>query len=169
MEVGKAVGELSDRFAALMARMATSDAELFRTVGEQNASIRQMVDELAVADQLTKPPNRALDLPAAGLLPAEQCELKALKARFGKLAEAQSWLENQLGKAPKKPTWALIEQACRQGNWPVASTTRGSAAKALTASQLDERLSDLEQRLEQRLQGMEGVLHLIAKAVLQGR
>ena len=40
------MAELSDRFAALMARMARSDAEMFRTIGEQNASVRQLVDEL---------------------------------------------------------------------------------------------------------------------------
>ena len=28
-----------------MARMAKSDADLFRTIGGQNASVRQMVDE----------------------------------------------------------------------------------------------------------------------------
>jgi len=45
------MGELSDRFADLMARMAKSDADLFRTIGEQNASVRQMVDDLAPTEE----------------------------------------------------------------------------------------------------------------------
>lgn len=163
------MGELSDRFADLMARMAKSDAELFRTIGQQNASIRQMVDELGVPDPATTS-SSAESLPAAGLLPPEECELKALKARFGKLPAAQSWLENQIGKAPKKPTWAVVEQTCRQGSWPASTNlSKTSAAKALTPLQLDERLSQLEQRLEQRLQTMESMLRLIAEAVVQGR
>ena len=44
------MGELSDRFGELMARMAKGDAELFRTVGEQNAAIRQLVEEEAGVD-----------------------------------------------------------------------------------------------------------------------
>ena len=39
------MAELSERFAALMARLAQSDAELFRTLGEQNASVRQLLEE----------------------------------------------------------------------------------------------------------------------------
>lgn len=164
------MGELSDRFATLMARMAKSDAELFRTIGEQNASVRQMVDELATSEPAAAPTSAADALPAAALLPPEQCELKALKARFGKLPEAQSWLESQIGKAPKKPTWAVVEQTCRLGAWPVASSrSKTPAAKALTAPQLEEQLSQLEQRLEQRLQTMEAMLRLIAEAVVQGR
>ena len=65
------MGELSDRFAELMARLAKSDAELFRTVGAQNANIRQLVDDLAPA------PTPAALLASAGLLPPEACELKA--------------------------------------------------------------------------------------------
>lgn len=38
------MAELSQRFAALMARLAQGDAELFRTLGEQNASVRQLVE-----------------------------------------------------------------------------------------------------------------------------
>ena len=40
------MAELSERFAELMARLSKSDAELFRTLGEQNASVRQMVEDL---------------------------------------------------------------------------------------------------------------------------
>lgn len=163
------MGELSDRFAELMARMAKSDAELFRTIGQQNASVRQMVEELALADSPPPASERAVSLPAAGLLPPEQCELKALKARFGKLAEAQSWLEAQIGQAPKKPTWAVIEQACRQGSWPVAARGKSTSSRALTAAEVDERLAGLEQRLQMRFQSLESLLRLIAEAVVRDR
>ena len=164
------MGELSDRFAGLMARMAKSDAELFRTIGEQNASVRQMVDEITTPDPETPVQSSAAVLPGASLLPPEECELKALKARFGKLVDAQTWLESRIGKAPKKPTWAVVEQTCRNGSWPAsASLSKAPAAKAITAAQLDDRLASLERRLEQRLQTMETMLHLIAEAVIHGR
>ena len=156
------MGELSDRFAELMARLAKSDAELFRAVGAQNANLRQLVDDLAPA---TTP---AAALAPAGLLPPEACELKALKARFGKLAEAQLWLEEQLGPAPKKPTWAVIAQTCRGGAWPESASRRASASKTLTALELDERLTALERRLEhqleQRFNRLEALLSVLATA-----
>jgi len=46
----KPKSKLSERFAELMGRMAKSDAELFRTVGEQNAATRQMLDEIGLGD-----------------------------------------------------------------------------------------------------------------------
>jgi hypothetical protein len=163
------MGELSDRFAELMARMAKSDADLFRTIGQQNASVRQMVDELGVAEFPPTPPEGALSLSAGGLLPPDQCELKALKTRFGKIADAQAWLEAQIGKATKKPTWAVIEQTCRQGSWPVAPSGKSASPKALTAADVDERLAGLEQRLQMRLQSVESLLRLIAEAVVRDR
>ena len=45
------MGELSDRFAELMARMAKSDADLYRTIGEQNASVRKLVDEIVPTEE----------------------------------------------------------------------------------------------------------------------
>jgi hypothetical protein len=170
------MGELSDRFAELMGRLAKSDADLFRTIGEQNASVRQLVDEIAPPLPLdpAAPDPTALApgaLVPAGLLPPEACELQALKARFGKLAEAQAWLEAQLGRAPKKPTWAVIAQTCRSGAWPLAPRRRGAPAQALTltAPELEERLTALEQRLvlhlEQRFHRLEGQLALLAGAL----
>ena len=47
------MADLSDRFAELMARMAKSDAELFRTIGEQNAGMRRMVKDLEAVDSPT--------------------------------------------------------------------------------------------------------------------
>ena len=170
--------DLSDRFAQLMARMAKSDADLFRTIGEQNASVRQLVEELAphgaadatVAGAAALAVAPAETLPPAGLLPPEACELKALKARFGKLAEAQSWLEAQIGKAPKQPTWAVIAQTCRSGAWPAAAAKRQASPRtALTATDLDGRLLQLEQRLDQRLQRLEQLLLQIASSVLTDR
>lgn len=157
------MGELSDRFAELMARLAKSDADLFRTIGAQNASVRQLVDDLAPASAAA-----ALN-PAAGLLPPDACDLKALKARFGKLPEAQAWLEEQIGPAPKKPTWAVIVQTCRTGSWPVSATGRASAPKGLTNVALEERLTALERRLEQRFDRLEGLLSLLAVALEGGR
>lgn len=164
------MAELSDRFAELMARMAKTDAELFRTIGQQNANVRQMVDELTVAaapdDQ---PPDGTAALAPAGLLPADDCDLKALKARFGKIATAQAWIEAKLGNGPKKPTWAVIEQTCRTGAWPASLSPRRSAASGLTAQSLEEHLGALEQRLDQRLLQMERLLALIAEAVMETR
>jgi hypothetical protein len=162
------MGELSDRFADLMARMAKSDADLFRTIGQQNATVRQIIDDLTVDDQQPLLIERATQLAATGLLPAEQCELKALKARFGKLADAQLWLEAQIGKAPKKPTWAVIEQTCRQAAWPVVATSgKASSPRAVSAAEIDERLAGLEQRLQIRLQNLESLLQRIAEAVVR--
>jgi hypothetical protein len=158
------MGELGDRFAELMARMAKSDADLFRTISEQNASVRQMVDDLVpAADGIATAPSNAALAPAA-LLPPEQCELKALKAQFGKAADAQSWIETQIGKAPKKATWLVIEQTCRTGSWPAAPTRTGAAAKAISPEQLEERLSAMEARLTQRFDRLESLLLLMADA-----
>lgn len=154
------MGELSDRFAGLMARMAKSDAELFRTLGEQSVSMRQIVDELTVVDEPataeTSPLTSPLILSPAALLPPEECTLKALKMRFGKVSVAQEWLEEQLGPGPKRATWAVIEQTCRSGSWPAkAPPARSAQTTALTLDQLDQRLAALEQRLTERLVRLE--------------
>ena len=145
------MGELSDRFADLMARMAKSDADLFRTIGEQNASVRQMVDDLAPAAQdiAGAPANTAL-APAA-LLPPEDCNPKALKARFGKVADAQSWIESQIGKAPKKATWLVIEQTCRSGAWPAAAK-RAADPLDSESSGSNESMNNLESCIPRKKQ-----------------
>ena len=158
------MGELSDRFADLMARMAKSDADLFRTIGEQNASVRQMVDDLAPAEEAIAAPSANAALAPAALLPPEDCTPKALKARFGKVADAQSWIESQIGKAPKKATWLVIEQTCRSGAWPVAAKRATASAKGVSAEQLEERLSALEANLSQRFDRLERLLLLLAEA-----
>lgn len=167
------MGELSDRFADLMARLAKSDAELFRALGEQNATVRRLVDDLAPVDARStdalpsSPPSSApASLANAGLLSPEACELPALKARFGKVATARAWLERQIGPAPKTPTWAVIAQTCRTGAWPVSPGRRVAPSNALSSRDLDERLLGLEQRmgrlLDQRFNRLE---HLLAGLV----
>ena len=161
------MGELSDRFAELMARMAKSDADLYRTIGDQNASVRQMVDDLVPPDETTSASTKAV-LAASALLPAEECALPALKKRFGKVAEAQAWIEEQIGKAPKKPTWAVIETTCQSGSWPVKAVSSKTRPKAITEEVLRAQLQSLEQRLEQRLDRLEAMLSLLAQAQLKG-
>ena len=91
------MGELSDRFAELMARMAKSDADLYRTIEEQNADVRQMVDDLVPPEAITaESANTALV--ASALLPAEECSLPTLKKRFGKVAEAQAGASGRVGE-----------------------------------------------------------------------
>jgi len=158
------MGELSDRFADLMARMAKSDADLFRTIGEQNASVRQMVDDLAPLEEAIATPSGNAALAPAALLPPEDCTPKALKARFGKVADAQSWIESQIGKAPKTATWLVIEQTCRNGAWPAAAKRAAAYAKGLSPEQLEKRLSALEASLSQRFDRLERLLLLLAEA-----
>ena len=155
------MGELSDRFATLMARMAKSDADLYRTIGEQNAHVRQMVDELVPPDATSSSGEQGA-LSAGALLPEAECDQSQLKKRFGKVAEAQAWIEGQIGPAPKKPTWAVIVQTCQTGSWPAKTTRTAARSKALTAEDLDARLISLEQRLDQRLERMEAMLLLLA-------
>ena len=157
------MGELSDRFADLMARMAKSDAELFRTIGQQNKSIRQLVDVFSPTDEGNGASNHQDALNSAGLIPLDQCGQKALKIRFGKVAEAQAWVESQIGKAPKKPTWLMIEQACRNGDWPETGSKALSASKGITAEVLDQRLTLLETAVTHRFDRLEQLLLLIAE------
>lgn len=160
------MGELSERFAELMARMARSDADLFRTVGEQNAAVRQLVDDLTTAPEQPPPPPAAGALASASLLPSEECALPALKARFRRIADAQAWLEERLGPPPRKPTWAVLEQTFRSGAWP--ATAKGSAkATALSATELDQRLNAMEQRLQQRLGNLEVLLARVLESALK--
>ena len=163
--------ELSERFAELMARLSKSDAELFRTLGEQNASVRQMVEDLtgpaAAAAGINQPPTPAL-APQALLAP-EACSLPALKARFRRVAAAQAWAEERLGPAPKKPTWAELEQTFRTGAWPVKTGKRGASGAGLQAAQLEQRLLQRMDLMEQRcLQRIEGFEQLIRSLLVRG-
>ena len=165
------MAELSERFAELMARLSKSDAELFRTLGEQNASVRQMVEDLtgpaAAAAGMNQPPTAAL-APQALLAP-EACSLPALKARFRRVADAQSWAEERLGPAPKKPTWAELEQTFRTGAWPVKTGKPGASGAGLQAAHLEQRLLQRMDLMEQRcLQRIEGLEQLIRSLLVPG-
>ena len=165
------MAELSERFAELMARLSKSDAELFRTLGEQNASVRQMVEDLtgpaAAAAGINQPLTPAL-APQALIAP-EACSLPALKVRFRRVADAQAWAEDRLGPAPKKPTWAELEQTFRTGAWPVKADKRGASGAGLQAAQLEQRLLQRMDLMEQRcLQRIEGLEQLIRSLLVRG-
>ena len=165
------MAELSERFAELMARLSKSDAELFRTLGEQNASVRQMVEDLtgpgAAAAGMNQPPTAAL-APQALIAP-EACSIPALKARFRRVADAQAWAEERLGPAPKKPTWAELEQTFRTGSWPGKTGKRGASGAGLQAAQLEQRLLQRMDLMEQRcLQRIEGLEQLIRSLLVRG-
>ena len=160
------MAELSERFAELMARLSKSDAELFRTLGQQNASVRQMVEDLTVpatAADRSQSPQAAL-APQA-LLVQKDCALPALKARFRRVADAQAWAEERLGPAPKKPTWAELEQTFRAGAWPVKARRGAGGSAVVRDAQLEQRLVQrlelLEQRAMQRIDGLEALIRAL--------
>ena len=165
------MAELSERFAELMARLSKSDAELFRTLGEQSASVRQMVEDLtgpAATAVGTDAPAIAALAPQSLLAP-EACSLPALKARFRRVADAQAWAEARLGPAPKKPTWAVLEQTFRTGAWPVKAGKGGASAAGLQAAQLEQRLLERIDLMEQRcLQRIEDLEQLIRSLLVRG-
>ena len=166
------MGDLSDRFAELMARLSKSDADLFRTLGEQSASVRQMVEELTVpvataAAGINPPPQAALA--PQGLLPSQECSLPALKTRFHRVADAQAWAEERLGPAPKKPTWAELEQTFLTGRWPVKASRRTTGTGSLQTAELEQRLLQRMDRMEQQLlQRIEDLEQLI-RSLLEPR
>ena len=155
------MGELSDRFGALMARMAQTDAELFRTLGEQNAEFRQLVDEVLPEAPEQQAPSPPAALRPQPLLPPEECSEKALKARFRTLAPALAFLEIRIGPPPgKRLSWAQVAQAFRQGSWSVSSSSGKARSAGVTAADLQAlearltaRIELLEERLLKRLGG----------------
>jgi len=70
------MAELSDRLAELMARMARNDADLFRTLGEQNAAVRQLVDQVTLAPQAAHPAASA-----TASLPPACCRIRSATPR----------------------------------------------------------------------------------------
>lgn len=156
----------------LMARLAKSDTGLFRTLGEQNASVRQMVDDLTVptaagaggsADQ-----SQPATLQPQSLLPPQDCALPAPKARFRLVVEAQAWAEERLGPAPRKPTWAVVEQAFRTGAWPMQPSKRSSSSAARHEAQPEEHLLQRMDRLEQQLIERLDALEPLIRSLLRG-
>ena len=157
------MSDLSKRFEALMARMARTDAQLFRTIGEQNAALYRIAEDMepdATPPALTDLGGRpsVAVLAAASLLPKEECSLKQLKKRFRIVPQARAFLEEKLGAPPKgigRFTWALVEQTVTTGQWPTGKKPSGSptgksggGGMAAMEQRLQERLERLEQRLE---------------------
>lgn len=157
------MSDLSKRFEALMARMARTDAQLFRTIGEQNAALHRIAEDMepdatppALTDQGGRP--SVAVLAAASLLPKGECSLKQLKKRFRIVSQARAFLEEKLGAPPKgigRFTWALVEQTVTTGQWPAGKKPSGSptgksggGGMAAVEQRLQERLERLEQRLE---------------------
>ena len=163
------MGELSDRFGDLMARMAKGDAELFRAVGEQNAEIRQLVEELAPASPARALEAAALNAGPQPLLPSDQCTQTALKARFGSAVAAHAYLEVALGPAPtKKKTWLHLSTVFESGTWPTqarALPRSGSSHSGIS----QEALSQLEARLLRRIDELEDRFIGSLKELLQGK
>ena len=163
------MGELSDRFGELMARMAKGDAELFRTVGEQNAAIRQMVEEVT-----PEGPSGATEAPALTggpqpLLPKDQCTPTALKARFGSAATAHVYLEAALGPAPtKKKTWDYLSTVFVSGAWPTRARALARSGPE-PGSVNEEALAQLETRLLRRIDQLEERVIDLFEQLLQRR
>jgi hypothetical protein len=85
------------------------------------------------------------------------------------VADAQTWAEERLGPAPKKPTWAELEQTFRTGAWPVKTGKRGASGAGLQAAQLEQRLLQRMDLMEQRcLQRIEGLEQLIRSLLVPG-
>jgi hypothetical protein len=166
------MGDLSNRFGALMARLAKGDAELFRTVGEQNAAIRELVEEVAPALPAETKTAAALQAAPQPLMPPEQCHQKALKARFGTAAAAHTHLETILGPAPsKKKTWDYLCSVFASGSWPAPAQalTKPAAGRGGGAgARGEEALAQLEKRLLQRIDQLEDRLIAVLEKVLQG-
>jgi hypothetical protein len=160
------MADLSRRFAELMARMARTDADLFRTLGEQNAAVRRMVEEVLPSDGAEPAPTA--DAPALApspLLPIEECSQVRLRARFRTLPPACAFLEEKLGPPPSglgRLTWAVVEKTFSSGSWPAGKTTRGGKAGGSAAA-----LSAMERRLGERFDRMEARLNQIELLLLQ--
>jgi len=149
------MGELSDRFGELMARMAKGDAELFRTVGEQNAAIRQLVEEVTPGVPSGAKEAPALNAGSQSLLPKDQCTPTALKARFRSAAAAHVYLEATLGPAPtKKKAWDYLSTVFERGAWPARARALARSGPEL-GSVNEEALAQLEARLLQRIDQLE--------------
>ena len=187
------MSDFSKRFEALMARMAHTDAQLFRTIGEQNAALHRIAEDMepdatppALTDQGGRPSVAALT--AASLLPREQCNLKQLKKRFRTLPPARAFLEERLGPPPKgtgRITWKVVEQTVTTGQWPTGKTSDhvpllpgagvrvetgqwpvGKTSSPRTRSR-GEDLAAMEQRLQARLERLEQRLERLELLLVQ--
>jgi hypothetical protein len=160
------MADLSRRFAELMARMARTDADLFRTLGEQNGAVRHMVDKVLPSDGGEPVPTAGTPaLAPSPLLPIEECSRSRLKARFRTLPPARAFLEEKLGPPPTglgRLTWAVAEKAFSSGSWPAGKVSSVGRAGGSAAA-----LAGLEQRLGERFDRMEGRLDQVELLLLQ--
>ena len=152
------MSDLSKRFEELMARMARTDARLFRTIGAQNAALRKIAEDMepdGTPEALTGQTESVVALAASSLLPQKECSLNQLKKRFGTLPPARAFLEKRLGAPPggmKRLNWALVQKAVETGQWPAGEPSSSQGGKsdsrdgAMVA--MEQRLERLEQRLE---------------------
>ncbi|WP_259729619.1 MULTISPECIES: hypothetical protein [Synechococcales] len=149
--------------------MAKGDAELFRTVGEQNAAIRQLVEEVAPAGSNGSNEAAALQGSPQSLLPQEQCTQAALKARFGSAAAAHAHLETVLGPAPtKKKTWEHLSTVFESGAWPAPARAL-ARPEAGRGGVSEEALAQLETRLLRRIDQLEDRVIAVLEKVLLGK
>ena len=163
------MSDLSRRFEELMARMARTDAQLFRTIGAQNAALHRIAEDMQPEATPAASPGQQGKLsilaPApASLLPKEECNLEQLKKRFPTLPPARAFLEERLGAFPRgigRLTWRLVVETVERGQWPVRppSGSRGDKPggnSAMTA--MEQRLHRRLERMEQRLERLELLL-----------
>ncbi len=161
------MSDLSKRFEALMARMAHTDAQLFRTIGEQNAALHRIAEDMqpdatppALTDQGGRPSIAVLA--AASLLPGEDGNLEQLKKRFRTLTPARAFLEERLGAPPQgigRITWKVVEQTVTTGQWPTGKTSGSlTRSRGEDLAAMEQRLHTRLERLEQRLERLERLL-----------
>lgn len=153
--------ELSEKFGSLMARMAKTDAELFRTIGDHNKAVTEQVLNLTTEEE---PVSSDLALPSQPLLPLEERSRDALKKRFGSCDAVFQWIEEQIGPPPKqRKSWAVAVTAITEGQWKSKSVPTRS-----TTSSNIQVMRSLEQ-VHQRLDGIESVLSVLLGLMEESR
>ena len=150
--------ELSEKFGNLMARMAKTDADLFRTIGDHNKAVTEQVPNLTTEDE---PVSSVLVLPPQPLLPLEERNRDALKERFGSCGAVFQWIEEQIGPPPKqRKSWAVAVAAITEGQWaskpvPTRPTTTSNTEVMRSLEQLHQRLDGIESVLSVKVGLME--------------
>ena len=104
------MADLSDKFGALMARMAKTDAELFRTIGDHNKAVTEQVMDLTTEEPDSAGP---LAITPPPLLPSEERSEAALKGRFKTCKAAFEWIEQKLGTTEQEK---VLVNRCPDGD-----------------------------------------------------
>ena len=143
--------ELSEKFGQLMARMAKTDADLFRTIGDHNKAVTEQVLNLTIEDE---PVSSDLALSPQPLLPPEERSQDMLRKRFGSCNAVFQWIEEQIGPPPKqRKSWEVAITAITEGQWrtkpfPTRSTTNSSNTQVMCSlEQVHQRLGCIESAL----------------------